>query len=214
MKFPFKKIPFPYILALAVLAALTLTTPAFAEGESPPTEPVAVEPADTPPAETQPEEVQPVDPAPAEPVEAEAVEALPVEAETAAQPVVEAPVEAPVEVCAGDGSADPYFYDASHTKHGGYGTIQAAVDDFVTLKGTGFIYVEFGTYNAEPSNMVQVYGVNKLTGIVFTDYYASERAPGDSFDPYDSSTWPTVNAMIDIEDQTSGFTLLGLRIAG
>jgi len=209
MKFPFKKISFSCVLALVVFAALALTTPAFAEGEAPA--------ADAPPVEAEtvePAAAGPADDSPAEPVEAEMAEALPAEQETTAQPVVEAPVEAPVEVCAGDGSADPYFYDASHTKHGGYGTIQAAVDDFVTLKGTGFIYVEFGTYNAEPSNMVQVYGVNKLTGIVFTDYYASERAPGDSFDPYDSSTWPTVNAMIDIEDQTADFTLLGLRITG
>lgn len=204
MNFPLRKISFPCILALVFFAALALTTPAYAEGEAPPTEPVAVEPANAPPA----------DDSPVEPVEAEAAEALPAEPEAAAQPVVEMPGQAPVEVCEGEGSADPYFYDASHTKHGGYTTIQAAVDDFVTLKGTGFIYVEFGTYNAEPSNRVQVYGVNKLTGIVFTDYYASERAPGDSFDPYDSSTWPTVNAMIDVEDQTAGFTLLGLQVIG
>jgi hypothetical protein len=121
MKFPFKKIPFPCILALAVLAALTLTTPAFAEGESPPTEPVAVEPADTPPAETQPEEVH-----------LWILRRLSRWKRKRWKPCLSkrnsrtagggGAVEAPVEVCAGDGSAESYFYDASHTKHGGYGT--------------------------------------------------------------------------------------------
>jgi hypothetical protein len=173
----------------------------------------AVEPGTAAQDEAQ-EEVQPLPDEPAEPVQeavnldapqVEMPQETPAESTPACEPVEQesdsetaAAVDAPL--------PDPYFYDAAHVVHH-YATISLAVNNFTAQGGKGMIYVESGTF----PEVVSVSGVAGLTGIVFQDYYPAEASA--AFDPYDYTTWPTIEGWVTVENQTTGFTLLGFNIS-
>jgi len=214
----------PLTIVLALMAALLLVTPTFAEEGAPPADPPAGETQQAAPAENPaPAEAQ----APAEPQAPAPLVEVP--ADPPAEP--EAPVEGEPETPAPAGFSAPaavqetdeqqvtsqytglpgnvYFYTNANVAKG-YSDIDDAISNFGTESGKGMIYVSNRVVYTDP---YIVNGVGDLTGIVFLDYYPTEATKynATSFNYFDPSDWAEIRNTVTIINMPT-FTLLGFNI--
>jgi outer membrane biosynthesis protein TonB len=197
-----------------------------ATSEEPASEPAAPPADETPatPAEENADAPPAEDPVPAEQAESEAPQIEEPEAPAA----TEAPVETVQESSTPDAEQESggdevtaqytgltdnvYFYNTSNEAQW-FSSIAAAITAFDGT-GKGMIYVSDN--GSAYSEALTVNAVANLSGIVFLDYYPSEAAKygaeaADTFNPYNSSSWASINNTVSITDMPT-FTLLGFKI--
>ena len=231
------------VIVLALLAALLLSTPVFAEEEAPVSEPAAAQ--ESAPAVEQPAQApaeQPVEPLPGdEPASGEqpAVEEPQPQQPDVVQPETESPatgdagaVEMPGDNSTGNvlvesqgeqisaqysgglNSGDVYYYNAANVAQIS-ASIQGAIDAYQTAGSgaVGMIYVTLGSYIENVILSQSLTGPNP-TGLVFLDYYPTEAAK------YGADVFDAYNSGTWVQLNGSititnlpNFTLLGFNIS-